>query len=78
MLLWEWNLERLAPKEVAIDEFVALSLLGPVAMHIHTRQPSGLLSPGQTMQLLFDIRGPQRGDPPGAPSSRPSRTSRGS
>jgi NACHT domain/HEAT repeats len=67
-LLYEWHLERGAPPEAAIDERVTISLLGPVAMHIHTRRPSGLLSLGQMEQLLFEIRGPQRGDPPDAPS----------
>jgi hypothetical protein len=67
-LLYEWHLERGAPPGAAIDERVALSLLGPVAMHIHTLRPSGLLSLGQMEQLLFEIRGPQRGDRPDAPS----------
>lgn len=67
-LLYDWHLERGAPLGAAIDEQVALSMLGPVAMYIHTRRPSGLLSLGQLEKLLFEIRGPQLGDPPDAPS----------
>lgn len=68
MLLHDWHLERLGPAGAAIDENVALKLLGPVAMHIHTHQPSGLLSLGETEMLLCRIRGPQLGDPPDQPS----------
>lgn len=68
MLLYDWNLQRGLDKSAAIDKTLALKLLGPVAMEIHTRWPSGFMSLGKTEELLCGIRGPQRGDPPGLPS----------
>ena len=68
MLLYLWALgERRTPK-AAIDKYLALQLLGPVAMEIHTRWPSGFMSLGETEKLLCRLRGPQLGDPPEHPS----------
>src|SRR5262249_22685548 len=67
MLLYDWHLERRTPK-AAIDKILALKLLGPVAMEIHTRWPSGFMSLGETEKLLCCLRGPQLGDPPELPS----------
>ena len=71
MLLYLWHLgERRTPK-AAIDKYLALQLLGPVAMEIHTRWPSGFMSLGETEKLLCRLRGPRARGTAGAPLDRP-------
>lgn len=66
-LLRDWNLER-GVKGAVIDDVKALSLLGPLAFHIHEHYASGFLSKGETERFLSGILAQESGESPEQPS----------